>query len=141
MSEGIKYEVYTMLRRYYSSGENVRFGIKFMAVAAFAGVAFSAQNQTMAEEVDVPHPFNGTPVTILEQRRTIVAAAPIPSALITLVEVASVGHVPKIRTRTGFSLIRPLVKFFKVLTAVPPLLFYMPQMPKQLPLYMPLMIL
>lgn len=52
---------------------------------------------------------------MFEQRSTIVAAAPIPKALETLVEVAKVGQVPKIRTRTGFSLIMPLIKFCHLL--------------------------
>ena len=51
---------------------------------------------------------------MFEQSRTTVAAAPIPSALVTLVEVARVGQVPRTSTRTGFSLIKPFEKFCSV---------------------------
>ena len=45
---------------------------------------------------------------ILEQISTAIVAKPIASALITLVVVASVGHVPRISTKTGFSRRMPL---------------------------------
>ncbi len=52
----------------------------------------------------------------LEPRSTNVAAIPMPMALATDTETASVGHSPKAKTNVGFSLIMPLVnsliKFF-----------------------------
>ena len=44
---------------------------------------------------------------MLEQIRTTIVHIPIPKPLIALVDVASVGQVPSIRTSTGFSLIIP----------------------------------
>ena len=46
-------------------------------------------------------------IATLEQTRTIVAAMPIERAWNIEVEVASVGHVPRTRIRTGFSAIIP----------------------------------
>ena len=48
-------------------------------------------------------------VILLEQIRTIAAATPIENADITLVVVASVGHVPSTRIRTGFSIMKLLL--------------------------------
>ena len=63
--------------------------------------------------------FRKAEMSILEKKRTTVAAAPIPRAFITLVEVARVGQVPRTSTKTGFSFIIPFVKFeraFKIYT-------------------------
>ena len=40
--------------------------------------------------------------------RTTVVESPIPAPLIADVVTARVGHIPKIRTKVGFSLIIPL---------------------------------
>ena len=53
-------------------------------------------------------------MTMFEQSRTAVAASPMPRAFEMLVEVASVGQVPRTSTSTGFSLMMPLEKFCKV---------------------------
>ena len=47
--------------------------------------------------------------------KIVSTARPMPSALRTEVEVAMVGQVPSTRTRTGFSLMIPLVKVFSLL--------------------------
>ena len=49
-------------------------------------------------------------ITMFEHTRTAVAASPMPRPVSTEVEVASVGQVPMTSTRTGFSLIKPLVR-------------------------------
>ena len=51
--------------------------------------------------------------TAFEQIKTAVAARPIPTALVTEFDIASVGQVPRIRTNTGFSLRRPVIKIFQ----------------------------
>jgi hypothetical protein len=48
-----------------------------------------------------------------ENTRTKVVAAPIPIPFIAAVVMARVGQVPRTITKVGFSLIRPLVKYFK----------------------------
>ena len=47
-------------------------------------------------------------IIILENINTTVVESPIPAPLIADVVTASVGHIPKIRTKVGFSLIIPL---------------------------------
>jgi tetrahydromethanopterin S-methyltransferase subunit E len=44
----------------------------------------------------------------LESIRTAVVESPIPIPLIADVVTASVGHIPSVKTRVGFSLIIPL---------------------------------
>ena len=70
----------------------------------------------------VPHDIcRGKNVALIfEKTSTHVAAAPIPRALITLVDVASVGHVPRTSTSTGFSFIIPFEKLFSVFISLPP---------------------
>ena len=46
-------------------------------------------------------------ITLLSARTTIVVS-PIPRPFIAEVVTARVGHIPSIRTKVGFSLIRPL---------------------------------
>jgi hypothetical protein len=41
-----------------------------------------------------------------------VVEIPIPNPLITEVLVASDAHIPRVRTNTGFSLIKPFVNVF-----------------------------
>ena len=47
---------------------------------------------------------------MFEQISTAVAARPIPIALVTLLVIASVGQVPKTKTKTGFSKRMPFNK-------------------------------
>jgi hypothetical protein len=54
-------------------------------------------------------------ITIFEQIRTAVAARPIPKALVRLLVMASVGQVPKTKTKTGFSKRIPLKRIDKLL--------------------------
>ena len=58
----------------------------------------------------------------LEERRLLAVSAgldafrtPMPTAAETLVVTASVGHVPRTRTRTGFSRIRPFMRIESLL--------------------------
>ena len=46
-------------------------------------------------------------IMILENINTAIVAKPIIIPFIALVVVASVGHMPSIRTKTGFSFITP----------------------------------
>jgi tetrahydromethanopterin S-methyltransferase subunit E len=54
--------------------------------------------------------FLTSEITKLAIISTKVVANPIPSPLIALVVVASAGHIPKSRTKTGFSLTNPFEK-------------------------------
>ena len=48
-------------------------------------------------------------MTTLEQMSTNIVASPIDRPLMALVVVASVGHMPSIRTNVGFSLMMPFL--------------------------------
>jgi len=47
-------------------------------------------------------------INIFDSTSTTVVDSPIPKPLIADVVTARVGHIPNIRTKVGFSLIRPL---------------------------------
>ena len=49
-------------------------------------------------------------MTMFERTSTNVVARPMLMPLMAAVVVASTGHMPRIRTNVGFSLIRPLEK-------------------------------
>ena len=49
-------------------------------------------------------------ISILESTSTTVVESPMPSPLIAEDVTASVGHIPSIRTKVGFSLMSPLYK-------------------------------
>jgi hypothetical protein len=48
-------------------------------------------------------------MTIFERMRTNIVASPMLIPLMADVVVANVGHIPRRRTKVGFSLMRPLV--------------------------------
>src|SRR5699024_5491185 len=54
--------------------------------------------------------FLNMEITILENISTTVVDNPIPTPLMADVVTASVGHIPSVRTKVGFSLIIPLIK-------------------------------
>ena len=53
--------------------------------------------------------------SIFEQIKTMVKSRPIPSAASSVFVVAKAGHVPKIDTKSGFSVRIPFKKFFLTL--------------------------
>ena len=52
-------------------------------------------------------------MTTLEQISTNIVARPIDIPLMALVVVASVGHIPSISTKVGFSLVMPFLIIFR----------------------------
>jgi hypothetical protein len=48
-------------------------------------------------------------ITTFEQMSTNIVASPIDKPFMALVVVASVGHIPSIRTNVGFSLTMPFL--------------------------------
>ena len=65
--------------------------------------------------------FFSAEITVLVHTKTAAVASPILIPLIADVVVASVGHIPNISTKVGFSLINPLKKCFKTFIILPPL--------------------
>ena len=59
--------------------------------------------------------FLSSEMTMLEQMSTTVAAMPMPMPLTAIVVTASVGQVPRMRTRVGFSLRMPFVRTLQLL--------------------------
>ena len=62
--------------------------------------------------------FLSKEITKFDMMRTKVVAKPIDMPLMALVVVAKVGQQPNSSTKIGFSLMRPLVKVFKLLLIV-----------------------
>ena len=62
-------------------------------------------------------PFSSE-ITKFDMMRTKVVAKPIDMPLMALVVVAKVGQQPNSNTKMGFSLMRPLVKVFRLLLIV-----------------------
>ena len=56
--------------------------------------------------------FLSSEITMFEQISTAVVDSPIPIPLTTPVVTASVGHMPRNKTKDGFSCKRPLRKAF-----------------------------
>lgn len=54
-------------------------------------------------------------ITKLVQINTAIVAKPIERPLMALVVVAKVGHMPRSKTKVGFSLMSPLIKIFILL--------------------------
>ena len=53
-----------MLKKYVFERKSSKLGKSVLAIAAFTGLTFTAQNQTMADPVDVDQPlFSGEAVT------------------------------------------------------------------------------
>jgi hypothetical protein len=52
-------------------------------------------------------------MTTFEQISTNMVASPIDKPLMALVVVASVGHIPSIKTKVGFSFVMPFLMIFK----------------------------